>query len=495
MWLFDYKNMIKKLDQYIIKTFFGPFLFIFSVLCFIFIVNIIWIQMGNLAGKGLTSWEMTKLFSYLGVTVIKMVLPLTILLAAIMTFGDFGEHYELAAMKSSGISLTRIMQPLFIVTILLSLLLYLFSNNIIPDFQRKAKNMLYNIVTSRPALNFTPGQFISTMPGMTIKFDEINGENGEKVKGVFIHKVANAYEDKQTVTADHGKFMPTNDPHYLKLILYKGAIYQDNVANKDFLQKKRQENQVIKFDSLVQHFDVSALLKKGMEEENIQDDYQFQTFAEIGDKIEQQRKRDGELFQIMTSELVGQQLPYLPNIDKRKIKKEEINPPFKLDTLKKDQKLEALYNTYLKVDNFGREYKMKESQIADMVNYYSKIVMYQQRIIAYSITCVIFFLIGASLGSIIRKGGVGLPVINAIVIFILYYVLNLWTENLAWKGRLEPYLATWLPNIVLFPFGVWLTVKALTDSQLFDPNKYFTFVKPALHYFKKGKQIEHTRYQ
>lgn len=119
--------------------------------------------------------------------------------------------------------------------------------------------------------------------------------------------------------------------------------------------------------------------------------------------------------------------------------------------------------------------------------------MYQQRIISYSFTCIIFFLIGASLGSIIRKGGMGLPVVISIIIFIIFYVLNLSVENLSWKGALDPYLAAWIPNMVLFPFSVWLTYKALTDSQLFDIEKYKALFKPIIDKFSKPK--EHQRYQ
>ncbi len=179
--------MIKKLDGYVIKTFFGPFLFIFSVLFFIFVVNIIWIRLAQFTGKGLSYWEILKLLSYLSAIVVQLVLPLTVLLAAIMTFGDFGERYELAAMKAAGISLTRIMMPLFVVTVGFSVFLFFFSNNVIPDFQRKAKNMLYNIAATKPALNFTPGQFIQQIPGYSVKFDKISGENGENLEGVFIH--------------------------------------------------------------------------------------------------------------------------------------------------------------------------------------------------------------------------------------------------------------------------------------------------------------------
>ena len=212
--------MLKKLDLYIIKTFLGPFIFIFSILFFIFMVNIIWIQMFNLGGKGLTTWELTKLFYYLSVGVIKMVLPLTVLLASIMAFGGFGERYELAAMKAAGAPLIRIIRPLFLTSLVLAFILFLFSNFVIPDFQRKAKNMLYNIVSSKPALNFTPGQFINSLPGTTIKFDRLYGENDELIEGVFINKTASSFDDQRTIIAKRGRRVSI----FLKIILLNQTI-------------------------------------------------------------------------------------------------------------------------------------------------------------------------------------------------------------------------------------------------------------------------------
>ena len=157
--------------------------------------------MSQLTGKGLTYWEISKFLFYLGISVVSMVLPLTILLSSIMTFGDFGERYELAAMKAAGISLVRVMMPLFITVGMLAGILFLFSNNVIPDFQRKAKNMMFNIISSKPAINFTPGVFIDQISGFSVKFDKISGINGEKLEGVFLHKNASPYDNQQTIVA------------------------------------------------------------------------------------------------------------------------------------------------------------------------------------------------------------------------------------------------------------------------------------------------------
>ena len=484
--------MPKKIDLYIIKTFLGPFFFIFSILFFIFMVNIVWIQMFNLGGKGLTTWELTKLFYYLSVGIIKMVLPLTILLASIMTFGGFGERYELAAMKSAGISLLRIMRPLLFTNIFFASILFLFSNYIIPDFQKKAKNMIYNIRTTKPALNFTPGQFITSLPGTSIRFDELYGENDNLMKDVFIHKTAGAYEDQRTIIAKKGEIISEPGSNYLKFTLYDGFIFEDNLAKPNFNDRLRQENQSIKFDTLVSYFDISELLDKAIESEKITNDYEFQTYHQLNSTIDKLAETNENNLKTISEDLVRQSSNYLLEPTK-KSEESKITEPFSTDTLKQEKKLDILSNAYSKIEGLEMSKKSQNESILHMAKSYAKVVMYQQQIIAYSIMCFIFFLIGASLGSIVRKGGFGLPVIFAIIIFVIFFVINLSAENVAWKGKLNPYLAAWLPNIIFFPFSIWITYKALTDSQIFDIEKYKSLIKPFTKRFLKNK--EHKRYQ
>jgi Predicted permeases len=484
--------MLKILDRYIIKTFFGPFFFIFSVLFFIFIVNIIWVQLGQFMGKGLSYWQILKLLFYMGVSVVSLVLPLTILLASIMSFGEFGERYELAAMKAAGISLTRVMTPLLGVSVCLAVILFFFSNNISPDFQRKAKNMLFNIAQTKPALNFTPGQFIDQIPGYMVKFDKIHGENGEHVEGVFIHRKASTFENQQSIVAEKGKFVPVPGNNYLKLVLYNGYVFEDNFAGKTESVRMKQPDQAIKFDTLVSHFDVSELVNKAIEEEKITDDYRFQSYHQLDETIAKNKLENEKFLANISNDVLSQTNSVVAYMDKNKVKA-PVKSQIKLDTLKTDKKLELIYNAYNRLTDLKTSLEGKSNDISPNVKYFSKIVIYQQRIVSYSVTCIIFFLIGASLGSIIRKGGMGVPVIIAIVIFIIFYVINVGVENIAWSGDMSPYLAAWLPNIILFPFGVWMTYKALTDSQLFDAEKYKKFFKPITQRFSKNK--EHKRYQ
>ena len=485
---------MKILDRYIIKTFFGPFLFIFSVLFFIFIVNIVWIQLGQFMGKGLSYWQIIKLLFYMGASVVSMVLPLTVLLSAIMTFGDFGERYELAAMKAAGISLTRVMMPLLVTVTFLSGLLFLFSNNIIPDFQKKARNMLYNIAATKPALNFTAGQFIDQIPGYVVKFDKIMGEDGEKLEGVFIHKKAASYEGQQNIVAQKGQFIPTADKSFLKLELYNGYVFEENYTSLDFKARLRQPDQAIKFDTLVSHFDVSDLIDKAIEQEKITDDYRFQTYGQLNNTIQKTKKEHDLIYTSITTDMVSRVNSEIGILtaDKKDKNKKGIQQ-LDIKKAKDAEKLMVYQNAYLKLDNIKMGLHSRDMEISPNVSHYSKMVLYQQRIIAYSVTCIIFYLIGASLGSIIRKGGMGLPVVIAIIIFIIFYVLNLSIENIAWSGKMNPYLGAWLPNLILLPFGIWLTYKALTDSQLFDAEKYKALFKPLIKRFSKQK--EHARYQ
>lgn len=443
-------------------------------------------------GKGLTTFQIMKLLFYLGVSVVSMVLPLTILLASIMSFGELGERYELAAMKAAGISLTRVMMPLLGVTAVLAVMLYFFSNNIIPDFQRKAKNMLFNIAQTKPALNFTPGQFIDQVPGYMLKFDKIKGEDGRDIEGIFIHKKANTFENQQTIVAEKGKFANAKNKKYMQLILYNGYVIEDTHAGKSGNAREKQPDQTTKFDTLIIHFDISELINQAIEKERITDDYRFQTYSELLGTIDKTKKDNSRIADNISNDIITQTNSVVTYMEKAK-KKAPVKSQYKLDTVKADKKLQLLTNAYSRLDNLKTTIDSRNKELDPSIKYFSKVVIYQQRIVTYSFTCIIFFMIGASLGSIIRKGGMGVPVIIAIIIFIVFYVINVGFENVAWSGGMSPYLAAWLPNIILFPFGVWMTYKALTDSQLFDSEKYKAFFKPVIKLFVKNK--EHKRYQ
>ncbi|MGP2570097.1 LptF/LptG family permease [Ornithobacterium rhinotracheale] len=488
--------MIKKLDWYGIRTFFGPFIFIFSVLFFIFMVQFAWQEMDMFAGKGLDIGTIFKLLFYLGLTVIQFVLPLTVLLSAIMTYGGFGERYELAAMKSSGMSLVRIMLPVFLLVCGISVGLFFFSDTAVPQSQRKARNMLLNIAKTKPAINFDPGVFINAVPGFSMKISERSGKNGERLKNVFIHRDASAYENQQTIIAKKGIFEPAEDKRFLKLALFNGYYYEDEIQNKNRLQLERQPYQQIKFDTLVHYFDISEIVEKAIEEENVTDHYRFLNTKELIKRVDtlkiQNKAYYNELadtqFQSLTYAPISENLDSVYQVQKKAL-------PFDINKLNDADRQQVMMRADENIAADLNSYSVIKDEISGRDEFIARHVLILVRNFSNSLMCVIFFLIGAPLGAIIRKGGVGMPVVVAIVIFILFYLIYMYSENLAKNGVLNPYWAAWLPVITFTPLGIFFTYKAMTDSNLFDINAYLEPILRLKNKHFKSKNTEHARYQ
>ena len=353
--------------------------------------------------------------------------------------------------------------------------------------------MLYNIAVARPTLNFTAGQFIvNQIPGYAVKFDNITGKNNENLEGIFIHKRATSYDNQQTIIAKKGKLVNAENNNYLKLVLFNGFVYEDQLQGKDYEDRLKQESQSMKFDTMTYHFDISDLVNKAIDSEQITDDYTFKNYSEISQDVAKQKKENVEVFKNYAYSLLSSTNPYILIEEGEKPTKKP-KAQYDLDKKSKNDKIEILAQAYREVENLKVDLASKKESIVDVLKNRSQMIMHQQKITAYPLTCIIFFMIGVSLGSIVRKGGVGLPVVFSIVIFLIFNTLMLTTENISWKGELDPYIARWLPNLLIFPFAVWLTYKALTDSQLFDIEKYKMLFKPVINKFYKPK--EHQRYQ
>lgn len=485
--------MLKKLDWYTIRTYFGPFLFIFSVLFFIFMVQFAWQEMERFAGKGLDMITILKLLFYLGLSVVQLVMPLTVLLAAIMTFGGFGERYELAAMKSTGISLGRIMLPLFIMVCMLSVGMYYFSNSVVPQSQRKAKNMLLNIARTKPALNFEPGVFVMGIPGFSMKISDKHGENGEFVDDVFIHKDVSSFENQQTIVAQKGIFEPAEDKRFLKLALFDGYVYEDEINGKNRNELKTQPFRQVKFDTMVQYIDISSVIEKAIEEEKVTDHYKFMNSKELMNRIDTLKTQDSATYSRIYDERLQSLMTQHYLMDSLKNRPSEIQLP-KLSSLTQKEKQNVISGAIGEIERDKNSYNINKSEIKNRSKFYARHVLVLIRNYSNALMCIAFFLIGAPLGAIIRKGGVGMPVVVAIVIFILFYLVYMYSENLAKNGTMNPYWAAWLPVAIFFPLGLFFTYKAMTDSELFDIESYLKPFRKLFAIFGNKNQ-EHARYQ
>ena len=488
--------MFKKLDGYILKTFLGPFFFIFSILFFIFIVQFAWQEMEKFIGKGLEWYIIVELLLYLGINVIQLVLPLTILLGSIMTFGGFGERYELAAMKASGISLLRIIAPIFGLVMLMSIGLYFFGDRVMPLSQRKAKNLAFSILQTKPTMQIKEGVFIESIPNFQLKINKVSGENSEYLEDIFVHQNAGFGENTMTILAKNGILKADKeDNRYLKLELFDGIAYTDNINGKNINQRLRQENQTAKFDTLNYYFDISDLIEKNNDNNQVGDHFKFLNGGDLSKMIDtltinytdlyknEQQKAFDNIFYFSKEFKSVDSTALEPTVDINKFSPQEKDKMY----------LQAIQNVQRDKENAG----YLVDQLKQNDKYYSKVNLHYYRNLSYAVTCIIFFLIGAPLGSIVKKGGIGMPVIISIVIFVVYFVINFTAENMAKNGKIMPFVAAWIANAIALPFAIVLSIKANKDSGLFDSSKYVDPIVDFFAKFRKKKQNteEHSRYQ
>ena len=489
--------MLKKLDGYILKIFLGPFFFIFSILFFIFIVQFAWQEMEKFIGKGLEWYTIAELLFYLGINVIQLVLPLTILLGSIMTFGGFGERYELAAMKASGIPLMRIIAPVFTLVMLLSVGLFFFGDRVMPYSQRKAKNLLFSIIQTKPTMQIKEGVFIESIPNFQLKINKVSGENSEFLEDVFIHQNASFEDNTMTILAKNGILKADKeDNRYLKLELFDGVAYTDNIKGKNIYDRQRQENQTSKFDTLNYYFDISDLIEKKDDKNNVGDHYKFLNGNDLKKLIDSTTLSYKELYKTEQDKALVNNYYFLKETNKLDSTK-QAKPTISLDKFSKEEQ-DRLIDQAIQMVNRDKE---TSSYLNDFFNnndkYYSKINLHYYRNLSYAFTCILFFLIGAPLGSIVKKGGIGMPVIISIIIFVIYFIINFSAENMAKNGKVTPFTAAWIANIIALPFAIVLCIKANKDSALFDSAKYIDPITDFFSRFKKNKQNteEHSRYQ
>jgi lipopolysaccharide export system permease protein len=487
--------MFRKLDWYTVKTFLGPFFFIFSILFFIFIVQFAWQEMEKFAGKGLSWFTIGELLVYLGINVIQLVLPLSILLGSIMTFGGLGERYELAAMKASGISLARILLPMFTVVSLMSVGLYFFGDHVMPYSQRKAKNLAYNIVKANPTLQLVEGAFIENIPGFSMKISQVSGEEKEILGDVFIRKEGKYNEDKQTIIAKKGTLnRDKEDIRLLKMELFDGNIYVDEIADKSSQERRNQPNQSIKFDTLTMFIDISEILQKAMDEENISDHYKFLNAADLKHRIDSMEINNKRYFEETYKNAISKNVYGFKEL--KKVKQEKnYTLPVPAEKIQSNKKTQILKEALVNLDREIQIAKWKGDELFGKVKIQAKQRLHYHRNFSYAFTCIVFFLIGAPLGAIVKKGGIGMPVVISIVIFVLYYIINFSSENMTKNGVIHPTFAAWAANLIFLPVALILFYKANNDSGLFNLGNYLDPIVNFFNKFKKQKNSEHSRYQ
>lgn len=464
--------MVKTLYKFILRSYIGPFVMTFFIAMFVFFMMFIFTYIDDFVGKGIGASILSELFFYFSLTTIPMALPLAILLSSLMTFGNLGEHFELTAMKSSGLSLQRIMTPLIGTTIVLSILAFYFSNNILPYTNLKAGALLYDVRSSKPALMFKDGIFNNNLTGFSIRVGK-KERDGKTLRDVLIYDHREMHGNNIVLSAKYGEMKETEDKSFLVLTLKDGVSYKEMAKD----EKDARTHPFIrdKFEERVIRFDLSEFKLSRTNEELFKNNQKMMNISQLSKAMDSLKikslKRNYEFPKQLKRSYYNKSLGSIDAHPGKQLKKKPLTNYF--TRLTKPEKLTVIESA----SNIARSAKAYVDSITiDKENETDSILRYEiewHRKFTLSIACLVLFFIGAPLGAIIRKGGLGMPVVISIVFFIIFHVLSITGEKLAKEGSIPAIEGMWIATVTLLPIGIILTYKATADRGLFDINFYF----------------------
>ena len=474
-------KFIKKIDIFVFKAYSLLFVGTFFICLFIFMMQFMWRYVDELIGKGLTLDVLAHFFYYAGLTLIPMSLPLAILLASLITFGNLGERFELLSMKAAGIPLIRILQPIIIFNILLCIGSFYFQNVTGPEAQKKFYTLIYSMKQKSPELEIPEGIFYSEIPGYNIFVEKKGKENG-MLYGVMIYSTTDGYEDAQIVLADSAELKTTADEKHLMLTMYAGERFRNMQAQGNMMARANvpymretfiQETDLIPFDNNFNMMDANVFSGSAQTKNLREIETGLDSLAHKSDSIGR------SLFAYLQNTTYRRKVN-IASQDSAKIARQTLNFDTLYSQLTVSQQQSILRNAMQKSTVVTNEYEFRgliskdidQSTRTHWVEWHKKFTL--------SLACLFFFFIGAPLGAIIRKGGLGVPVVISVTIFIFYYIINVSGEKMAKSGEWVPWFGEWLSSMVLCPIGIFLTYKANKDSAVFNIEAYINVIRKIL---------------
>jgi len=486
---------MKKLHIFMLKSFAGPFIATFLISMFVLIMQFVWRMIDDIVGKGLDFSVILELLTYMATSVVPMALPLAVLLSSIMTFGNLGEYYELIALKSAGVSLYRIMKPLIYIIIILTFAAFFFSNNVMPVANLKLYSLLYDIRRQKPEAVLKEGIFINDIPGLSIKVDKIDKESGV-LHNVMIYSQKESNSNYEVTKADSATLRTLPGGDKMELTLFRGHTYtEEGMVN--YKVRKSFPLRRVAFKKEVLFMDAPNTKLERTDDEGFKSHaYMLNTnqlasaIDSVNGVIVKRRINDTHMLLKRNYEKyknhVKKQDSVLRNLTNNKI----LNSDSLYNTLDPDLQQKSIANAV----SYAREVKRLREN--DRMYYLSqekslrKYDIEKNKKFTLSFACFIFFFIGAPLGAIIRKGGLGMPVVVSVILFVLYYVISMMGERSAKEAVLSPFLGTWISSIIMLILGVFLTYKSVTDSEILSSDiyiKFYNLIKNFFRMFRKEK--------
>tara|TARA_B100000900_G_scaffold416169_1_gene449687 strand:+ start:1193 stop:2548 length:1356 start_codon:yes stop_codon:yes gene_type:complete len=442
---------------------------------FFFLMQMVWKYIDDLAGKGIEWYTILELMFYWAASVVPFALPVSVLFASLLTFGNFGEHYEMAAMKSSGISLFRGIRSLIILNLLIAFGAFFFYNNVIPVANLKGQSLLINISKSKPAFHITPGIFYNGFEGYSIKIGEKEGDEEQLLRDIYIydHK-ENKKGNHKVLTAASGIMRPVGGSRYLEIELHDGSTYED-IVKKDRSERRKMPWARSAFDTAYLRFPLVGFSKDDLYKTRRRDFMMLNTAQLLAktDTLEEQMKNRKSHFE---KNLHGK---YKFDYVDISAGQPQLLKPNLMKNLLSGMRIRASQNAirlarsnldYLRQQQREMDWR-EEMYMRHWIEYYKKY--------ALGVAVLIMFFIGAPLGSIIRKGGIGLPLVISTIAFLIFHILNTTFEKMGREMLMDVELASWLPSVILAPIALWLTYSASSDRALLS-GEWFNIVSTKL---------------
>lgn len=477
-------RFVKKLDSYLLKHFLGLLFMTFLICIFILLMQFVWMHVNDLVGKGVEIKVLAEFFIYAVTSVVPLALPLAVLLASLMTFGNLGEKFELTAMKAAGVSLFRIMRPLTIAIVGISIGAFLFANYVMPVSQVKLWALLFSLKQKSPELEIPQGEFYDGIDGYNVYVRSKNPRTG-MLYDMMIYDYSEGFRNASVMVADSGQIFFSGDNKYLKLMLYSGESFE-NLDSKQQKATSSTKNIPYRRESfsckqLLIDFDMEF---NRYDENSLSDQHVSKNVGRLIQSIdsvqELAHKRSGEQsVQLVNNHYFGRERVEARNVDAWEGAKEQYEQ-YNADSLyaqfSDDERYRALETAIEK----AKAQKDKIDYNALMLNDYQRYIRKHEielyRKFTLSFACLIFFFIGAPLGAITRKGGLGAPVVISVVMFIVYYIIDNAGYKMAREALWPCWAGMWLSSMVLLPIGIFLTYKAATDSALFNPEVWVKYL-------------------
>ena len=468
---------MKKIHQLVLKSFLGPLVLTFLIIIFILMMNFVWRYIDELVGKGLEPMVIVELLMYATINMIPMGMPLAILLATIMTMGNLGENYELLAMKSAGMSLMQIMKPMFWVIGILSFGSFFIVNDLVPYANRKMFSIIYDIKQQNQALEFQDGLFFNGIDDMSIRVEHQDPKTQLLTK-VLIYDNRSRSGDMTTTIADSGYIRLSDDKKFLLVTLFNGETYEQTRSHqwytKSSLRRHTFERQEAKIPMTGFDFQRS-------DENMFGNNSQTLDISELQHNIDSLDHLVNKLTTTAYNPLLHEQIfvrdpnavspPDTIEIDRSK----KVHKSYVLDSVAKlpTRPKSRVYEMALKSARSSRNmFSFDESSSKEALNQLYRSKNEWHRKLTLPISVLIFFLIGAPLGAIIRKGGLGMPLVISVIFFVIYYIISISGEKLAKEGTWSSLLGMWISAILLTPLALYLSKQANSDSALLDIDWY-----------------------